>query len=199
MHCRFFLHLFVIIWLAGCASAPPPKNIDTNTQQILLSDFESWQLSGRLAFKSPEEKFSANLNWQQQQQAYNLKLTNFLGISLMTMQGFDGYAEIESDDQLYTGHDPERLIQKITGWNIPVGRLGTWIKGQAEKQDYAVFDENGLLQELVPKCDKCDQWTITFAQYEQVDALWLPHKINLTQEQPTKNKIIIRINSWQKN
>lgn len=197
MLCRFFILFSFVIWLVGCASAPPPNNIDTNAQQQMLENFQSWQLSGRLAFKSPGEKFSANLNWQQQQQVYQLKLTNFIGVSLMTMKGFDGHAEIEADDKTYKGSDPELLIQQITGWNIPVSGLATWIKGQAQRQDRATFDDNGLLQQLIPNCQSCAPWTIQYSQYKQVDLVWLPHRINLTQA--PDNKIIIRINSWQKN
>lgn len=195
----FITLLAVFLLLSGCASQPQPVvQLNSNVHQQNLANFDKWQLSGRLAFKSPEDKFSANLNWTQDQQAYRVKLTSFIGTSLLEMEGSPGFARIEADDKEYQGSDASRLIRRITGWNIPIEDLPVWIKGQVNPQDQATFDDKGLVKQVSAACFLCDNWQISFDQYKPLDDIWLPHRITLTNRDAPDNQIKIRINKWKK-
>ena len=200
MKSRFlFVFLLVVLLLNGCATRPPPpERVETNALQQKLDQFNAWQLRGRLAFKSEQEKFSANLNWQQIDDTYQVKLTSFIGTTLLEMQGAPGEALILADDQEYRDIDGQRLIHQITGWNIPINKLPLWIKGQFAPGDAVIFDKQGLVQTLTTGCLFCDRWKISFQKYQQLDDLWLPHQVTLVNQDAPDNQIKIRINTWKK-
>ena len=189
-----------IVYLAGCSTTGiPQQEIDRQQHQLKLSQFDHWTVKGRLAFKSPDEKFSAYLNWEQQQDHYLLNLNSFIGTSLMKMAGSPGFSRLEADDNIYTDTNASQLINRITGWNIPVEKLAKWVKGQYDNSDKVSVNEYGLAQRLQPVCKDCQQWQLSYSKYKLIDDLWLPHEIELNNTYTTDNQIKIRINSWQKN
>lgn len=189
---------FFILLLAGCANPTRiNESVDSQFHQQKLATLSHWKIKGRLAFKSPEEKVSAYINWQQQDQSYQLSLNTFIGINIMKMEGNLGYAMIEADDQTFTDKQASTLIQRVTGWNIPVESLALWIKGQHTEQDNVVFSDSGLLASLTAKCTACAPWQLTYSNYKQVDGVLLPHMIQLDNTIDSRNQIKIKITSWQ--
>lgn len=191
--------LLVILFLSACAAPPPsPENIEISGHQAKLTEFVNWKIRGRLAFKSETEKFSTYMNWQQSENAFELKLSSTLGITLLEMQSDENITKLEADDKEYQGQNASQLIRRVTGWNIPMTSLPLWIKGQVEPSDQVEWNDNGLVQQLVPVCFDCGQWQISFSRYKQQGDLWLPHQITLQNQQQAGNTIKIRITSWQK-
>jgi outer membrane lipoprotein LolB len=200
---KSLLLLLFILLLGACSttrhSKPEAGSINEAQHQLALSRMQHWKIDGRLAFKSTAEKFSANLNWQQHAGRYEIKLTSFIGTSIMHMQGEPGAVLLEADDQRYQDSDASQLIASITGWNIPVEQLPAWLKGQVDEQDRVIFSREGLLQQLLPRCGQCDAWAISYSAYKQVDEIWLPHQIQLNNLNQADNLIKIRINQWTLN
>lgn len=194
---RFQLLFGAILLLCACANAPPQVNLDSSQHQAKLTNFSHWQINGRMAFKSPQEKFSANLFWQQIDDTYQLKLSSMFGTSLLAMQGDRHSVELEADDQHYQDTDASHLIWRITGWDIPVSHFPRWIKGQSRAEDQALYSEQGWLSQLTPSCNACDGWQIEYTKYQLVDTIWLPHRIELT-HLVLDNQIVIRVNKWTK-
>ena len=194
---RILAFTFVFFILSGCASKPQiPENFDNNLNQTRLLQFDNWQLKGRLAFKSPEDKFSANIRWQQRQQAFDVTMTHLFGKRLMDMKSTPGYAWLWLDDQEFEDTDASFLIWRITGWNIPMSRLPLWVKGQFSPIDQPSFDDNGLVTKVAPQCSGCDNWLIHFSRYARVGEVWLPGEVTLENLQQPDNSIKIRITDW---
>ncbi len=197
-HRALFVVLFLLL-VNGCTTPPKPLPVVNNSShQLSLDNFNSWQINGRMAFKSKDEKFSANLRWQQDKQDFQIKLTSTFGISMMEMQVSPNHAELIADDNTYQDRNANRLIRRVTGWNIPMQQLPTWIKGQFFATDTIEQDKQGLLKSLQPNCKRCDQWQIQYAKYKLVDNIWLPHQIELANKRVPTNQIKIRISSWKK-
>ncbi len=188
----------LMIFLFGCTSTQvPQQEIDRQAHQSKLADYDHWVMKGRMAFKSPEEKFSAYMNWEQQEQVFQLNLNSFIGTSLMQMEGYPGFAKLEADDKVYTDKNASLLIKRITGWNIPVEKLALWVKGQVEEEDNVTVDQFGLVTSLEPQCENCTRWRLDYSKYKLVNDLWLPHQIELQNMTQKENQIKIRISSWQ--
>ncbi|MDO6695566.1 lipoprotein insertase outer membrane protein LolB [Aliiglaciecola sp. 3_MG-2023] len=189
----------LLLVLSGCVTSTKiNQSINSERHQQQLSNLTNWKIKGRLAFKSEEEKVSAYMNWQQGTNQFDLQLNTFIGTNILKMQSDDNYTSLEVDDQTYTDTDANRLIFRVTGWNIPVEKLGLWVKGQHTEKDNVVYDEFGLVSQLEAKCRECVPWTLTFSDYQKVEGLWLPHLIQLTNTQNVANQIKIKISSWQK-
>lgn len=186
--------LIIILCLLASACTTVQKPVMSGVPQQLqaqLAGLKTWQFSGRVAFKSPQEKMSANINWQQQQQNFNLKLTTFLGIGILEMQGQPGHVQLEVDDEHYQGHNAKQLLYDITGRILPVDLLPLWLKGQKTDNTNAQYTPQGWLKQLQ---QPGHGWSISYTNYRKVQALWLPHSLLLKQH---NQQIKIRINQWK--
>lgn len=192
------LLLFALI--SACTVTKPVQiSVDEAQNQQQLAKLKRWQIEGRMAFKSDDEKFSATLNWQQNDTQYDIKLSSFIGTSLLHMYGEPGAVSLETDDKTYHDSDASVLIYSITGWNIPVERLSGWLKGQIELDDKVRLSAAGLPMEFVPDCLNCGDWKIAYKNFKQINSVWLPHQIELSNTFKLNNKIKIRINQWKIN
>lgn len=188
--------LIFVLFMFGCASPPKPIiNLNSANHQLLLKQQQNWQLKGKIGFKSPDKKQSANLRWLQQQDRYQLNLTTIIGTSLLSLKGKRGAVELITDDQTYQDTDPSRLIWRVTGWQIPVEQLSLWIKGQHQNKDKVQLSQQGWVSQLSPNCKKCHDWVILYDNYELVETNWLPHKIVLKNPK-TNSQLLIKVNEW---
>jgi outer membrane lipoprotein LolB len=195
---QFTLLCFICMLIIGGCSSVEPLNIppvDSDNRQAQLQQLTSWQVNGKVAFISTEEKFSASLYWQKEKLGQQLKLTNFLGINLLTLVSEDQWHQLEVDGQQYRGSDLNALLTKVSGINLPVAALQAWLKGAAySSQDIVEYNrDTGLPALLIAKFNG-QQWHINYQGYQQVGSLVLPRKLTVTQDLLT---IKIQINQWK--
>ncbi len=186
----------LILLLASCATPPKPTvSLNSSSHQLSLKQQEHWSIKGKLGFKSPDKKQSANFRWQQTQQQYQLNLTSIIGTSLLKMQGNEEVATLVADDETYQDSDPSHLIWRVTGWQIPVEKMRFWIKGQHQNNDLVVTSEQGWVSQLQPICNNCKNWLINYDNYKLIDNIWLPHKVVL-RNKTNNSQLLVRINAW---
>jgi len=188
--------LTLIFFLVGCANPPKPKvNLNSSFHQLSLKQLDHWSIKGKLGFKSPKKKQSANFRWQQSPLQYQLNMTTIIGTSLVKMQGNVEGVTLIADDETYQDSDPSHLIWRVTGWQIPVEKLRFWIKGQHQNNDLVIIGDQGWVNQLQPICDNCENWLISYDNYKLVDETWLPHKVVLNNSL-TNSQLLIRVNIW---
>jgi outer membrane lipoprotein LolB len=209
---KYALTICLVVLLSACTSVPhKPIGIDNTEHQQQLSQLQNWQIKGRLGFKSPEKKFSASLNWQQNAENYQLTLNSILSIFSLEMHGRENFVHLNMDGKHYEDTDASLLLRRITGWQIPVKHFPSWIKGQTKPDDIVINSPEGWVQQIQPQCVACDGWIINYSNYKLAEdriinsatkisnkSLWLPHKIVLNNPL-NQSKIIIRVNSWLNN
>jgi outer membrane lipoprotein LolB len=194
----------LLISISACVTAPSaPSDINSAEHQQKLLSLQNWRIEGRLAYKSPQEKKSASMNWRQVSQKYQLNLSTSFGTSILEMKGEPNYVVLNADDKHYQDTDPSRLIWRTTGWSIPLGHFPQWIKGQTADTDKTLYSPEGLVQQIQSQCFACKDWLINYDQYKlvnglEIEAVWLPHKIILINA-TTNSQIIIRVNKWLNN
>ncbi|MFT5675323.1 MAG: outer membrane lipoprotein LolB [Paraglaciecola sp.] len=194
----------ILVSLSACVTGPStPADINSAEHQKKLASVQNWRIEGRLAYKSPDEKRSASLNWRQNVQHYQLNLSTVFGTSLLEMKGEPNHVVLEADDKQYQDTDPTRLIWRTTGWRIPLNHFPHWIKGQTSDTDRTLYSPEGWVQQIQSQCFACKDWLINYDKYKlvnglEIDALWLPHKIVLVNA-TTNSQIIIRVNKWLNN
>ncbi|WP_354667971.1 lipoprotein insertase outer membrane protein LolB [Paraglaciecola arctica] len=170
-------------------------NLNSSVHQASLKGLERWSIKGKLGFKSPEKKQSANFRWQQTPQQFQLNMTSVIGTSLVNMKGDENLVSLVADDETYQDTDASRLIWRVTGWQIPVEKLRFWIKGQHQRADLVEISEQGWVNQLQPNCDNCENWLINYDNYKIVEQTWLPHKVVL-HNKINNSQLIIRVNTW---
>lgn len=151
--------LAVLLVIGGCASVelePLPEGLtdqqpeDWLEQQSRLDQLTQWQLSGKLAVRQPSDSGTAIVNhWTQNGKHYDIGLSSsFLGMGSTRLQGTADFIELTMPGgDRYQSGDPEAVVEAATGWQLPLGNLTRWIKGQpgTEGRYRLLFDDQGQL------------------------------------------------------
>ena len=178
--------LFLILLLSACAATPLLKSSRS------AAEFSDWQLQGRIALTHGDQGWHASLMWQQQADAFLLKVSGPLGQGGFQLAGDEaGVVLVDAEGKSSFAHDGDALLLQATGWQLPVVGLRYWVLGLPvpDTEAIRVFDESGQLSRL-------DQsgWTINYQRYQLVEGAAVPSKMQLA-----RDDIAVRlvIKQWQ--
>lgn len=186
----------VLLLLAGCAARPPLPEPAAEAAWLAhrasLQALTHWQVQGRAAVRAGEEGWTAHFDWQQQGEHYRIRLRGPFGQGAVELRGNAAGVWLErSDRPAVFARDPETLLERETGWRLPVAGLRAWLLGlpvDGADADYQ-WDAEGTLIEI-------DQngWRIDYSRYRQNGALRLPVRMRLERD---TLKVKFVIDSWQ--
>lgn len=165
--------------------------------QTKLTLMGNWELTGKIAVITPNERKSAYLNWQQAEQDIDFRLSNLIGVSLLNLTYDGDVARLSADGRDYEDASTEALIYRTTGWIIPLDNLPQWIKGVATEQDQVTLNEQGLPEHIQAICATCMGWEISYAQYQQVQGVWLPFSIEVNNPL-RQTRLKFKVSQWQR-
>jgi outer membrane lipoprotein LolB len=188
------LSLF-FLFLTGCAQKITKQTTLYADWKTRLASQQTWQIKGKLAFISPDERQSANLNWQQRTNKNQLLLTSFIGTQVLALTQTNEGAVLEFDNQIYQEPDAQHLLRNLTGLTLPVKQADNWLKGTIETHSLHV-DELGRAISVEWYDEAEIKWQINYTDYIQSHGFWLPSKLTLKHQQI---KIKIQIYDWQFN
>lgn len=187
---RFVFSFLLIIILAGCA-VKPVTNANLVAHIHNLPD--NWTVKGRIALKTREEKFSANLEWQQQHESYRLRLSKLIGGTLLVMEKKDGIVSLEIDGVNYKDKNAERLLRRATGWTLPIDDFKFWISGyvnpDAPRPMAVKKDETSRLWSFQTQ----DSWQIEYKNYKVFSGKPLPYNMTIDKDDI---QVKLRVNNW---
>lgn len=192
---RIYLIFTLLLTLAGCSMAPEPvSEVQWQSHQARLASIDQFRLSGKMGYISPEQRESFNFQWQKQAGSSQLRLTNFLGQTILNLTISPQGARVETyDDQVYSADNAEQLVWQLTGLDIPIALLQDWILGLPSQADDYVLNNSNTLQSLDKNAGD-RSWHVDYARYReypwQSSALPLPDKLKLTQNQTSINMVI---------
>lgn len=178
-----------------------PK-LDSSEQELAwqahqqqLRQVAGWTLRGKIAVKTEEDSFSANLHWKQSGDSYRILLTNFLGTTLMQLEGGAGHAQLTMDNQTHFASSSEALLKRMTGWELPVAALRYWMLGLPEQgQSQYQLNAQGLLANF--SAQPPHAWQLDYSSYTNADPMPLPKKLTLKHDQI---RIRIVASNWKLN
>ena len=202
------------IALMACVSRPTLESQSVIQLNSNLAKLQQWKLKGKIAWITATERKSAYINWQQNVNTMQFDLSNVVGINLASLSYNGEIAALKADGKEYVDQSPSALIYKTTGWNVPLEPLSSWVKGavssngrQLNKLNKNVTInnqkitryKNGLIKQIKPNCEMCDQWTIDYTSYENVSIgeieYQLPKQISMFNS-ASQATIKIRISQW---
>ncbi len=177
----------------GLTDQPPA---DWSERSERLKNFQSWELSGKLAVKQPSDSGTAIINhWIQERDAYDLELSSsFLGMGRTSLQGVPGFISLTlPDGETYRSGDPEALITAATGWQLPLNSLVWWIRGlPGPDGDFRLLfnDENQLAMIRQQGWEiRYDRWQPFIAGYPP-----LPARITAVKEDKRVRVVVVQWN-----
>ncbi|MDD1781487.1 lipoprotein insertase outer membrane protein LolB [Enterovibrio sp. ZSDZ35] len=185
--------LLSFLSLSGCTTTPPVPLTQWETHQTALSDIQNFTVKGKVALISPEQRVSANFVWQQQGDNLSLRLTNFLGATLLKLDATPHRAELtDNDGKRYVGGNAANLLKSLTGIALPVDDMMFWIKGlPAAGNEYQLGADNRLasLSENPIGSNK-PGWQLDYLSYDSNTASLLPAKIKMFKNDQKVNLVI---------
>ncbi|OOE90929.1 lipoprotein insertase outer membrane protein LolB [Salinivibrio sharmensis] len=182
------LALFLAL-LAGCATAPAPTT-EWQSHHDALASIDSYTARGKVAFIAPSTRFSANLYWRHSPAQSQLRLTNFLGTTLLSLtMNEQGAVLIDDQGKRYQDTDPARLVTYLTGAHLPIDALAPWLIGLPRAQDsFSLGPDN-----RVAILKGAQGWDIDYQDYSADTQPALPKRITLTRDQQT---VKLMISDW---
>ena len=189
---RLLFALLILLALTACQAPRAVRlNADSEAHQTQLATLQIWQISGRILYKDANEKHSAYISWQQNQDDFDMAITTLIGTRVMGLSQRQNLATLTLDDGEYQDTQTENLLWRLTGWHLPTSQLPQWLKGQFNGYAAPSFAPEGWLQSLT-----ADNWQIQYSDYRIVDGVVLPHHITL---QDNQRSIKIKISQWTLN
>jgi outer membrane lipoprotein LolB len=185
MPLRYLALLSALLFLmVGCGVAPhslktqhPPVSWEARQQQ--LQRLQQWQVEGRVALRMGSEGGQSGFVWRQSPQRQQFELSGLLGAGAIRLVSGGEGALLESAGEQHRGEHPSQLLQRVTGWQIPVEAAQYWIKGVPAPDatpQLLVLDGENRLQRLQQM-----GWKIEIRRYQTVGALELPGFVVLEQ------------------
>ncbi|ENM5749624.1 lipoprotein insertase outer membrane protein LolB [Vibrio mimicus] len=195
---RLLPGLASLFLLAGCATTPPqPVNVQWQSHQLVLQQIQAYQLTGKLGYIAPDLRQSFNFQWQKSPQQLSLRLSNFLGQTVLNLRVDEQGAQVDTyDDQIYRDQDAQSLIRNLTGLDIPIEQLEDWILGLPTQATHYELNEQNTLANLT-KLASTAEWQVEYQRYQAIDwqnqVIPLPDKLKLQQN---KTSIQLVISQW---
>lgn len=181
---KTLLLVLATLWLSACVSLPKGQWPSPNRPLV------NYAVLGKVAIITPNKRDSANLYWQQQKQTFNLKLTSFLGTSVLSMEGEPGKVSLTNSEGTFKDTDAQYLLYQLTGWQLPVNDFPQWLKGQSGERGMIVKkDSKGRIDTL-----QSEGWTIQYLRWTQAGGRDLPAMLDMSKD---NIKIKLQINEWQ--
>ncbi|WP_082664356.1 lipoprotein insertase outer membrane protein LolB [Pseudoalteromonas sp. 10-33] len=192
---HYVILIITFLFLGGCAQQLSDKTVVYDNWKGQLTNQKTWRVQGKLAFISPDERQSANLNWQQQENSNNLVLTSFIGTRILQLKQSRDIAELEFDDKVYVDSNASALLKRLTGFALPVNNASDWLKGTIDSHTLKV-DELGRAKQVLWIDNEGKQWQINYTNYIQSAGFWLPTNLTLKHQ---KIRIKIQLYDWRFN
>lgn len=138
--------------LAACAptSVRPPLQGTESVQvarESALAAQPAWSFSGRVAVNSAGNAGNARIDWKQDGADYDIRLSAPITGKGWRLRRVGAEISLEGlEGGTRTGADAEALLQKATGWRIPVSAMAAWVRGAraAGARADLEFDPSGL-------------------------------------------------------
>ncbi|PSL11813.1 outer membrane lipoprotein LolB [Marinobacterium halophilum] len=182
--------ILLLTLLSGCSTLkqPPTAPLVIDPEQAM--NLQQWSAQGRIGIRWADDSQSANLNWQQDQDRYRIRISGPLGQGGMSIDGNAQEVSLQraGEPEIHRARTPEALMQQLLGWHLPLTQAQFWIRGipapSGAPHRYATTG-SGFTQ---------SGWRIEYPRLTQAVGRVLPEKLRLSREDM---KITVIINEWE--
>jgi len=189
----------LVTLLAGCSSlrtapsAPPIPEL-ASSHLATVAALRNWRLTARIGVQRDNQGFSADLDWREQDGAFDLRLAAPLNGGTFALAGdADAVSLRAPKGEHYVADSAEALMQTHFGWALPVSGARHWIKGIPAPEStptQEVRDAEGRWTDFAQ-----DGWRVSIVDYTRVAGTSLPRKLFLNRDDM---KVRLVIKAWER-
>ncbi|ACJ30570.1 Outer membrane lipoprotein LolB [Shewanella piezotolerans WP3] len=180
------------IFISGCSTTIPDNLVPVSVEQA--EQAQAWEMQGKLAVRTADDKFSTNLYWLHTQTSDELTLTTMLGTTVLSLSSTAGDTLLELDGKTYTDTNAQRLLARITGWTIPIDALPLWITGQLSEGD-KVMSQDSLNRPIkLINLNQRPAWEVSFKSWQTQSGAELPRLLEINRDDI---RLKIQVSKWQ--
>lgn len=165
----------VMLLIDGCASWLPPSWQDSATPPPtaieVLQALPTWQLRGRVAVRSADDAWSADLIWRHAVDGEHVDFNGPFAQRAASLHYRPGWIELSTaDGARQTSEQPAVLLAEQLGWSIPLDALRYWVLAAPQP---------GLAAQSTPEPYGFDQagWALRYENPQAYGAWVLPRKM----------------------
>ena len=152
-------------------------NAELNSNAIKpAKQLKKWQLRGKLGVRSSKTATSANIQWQQNQQDYAIKLSGPLGAGMVTAEGNQQIIEVKQGSKTYRGN-PQMIGDQLLGIPVPVHAISWWARGLPSPDLNPPIDLSTDVQGNINRFTQSG-WQLSYSRYEIAQGYLLPTKLS---------------------
>lgn len=196
---QVMLSFLLPVLLFGCAAkveqTPLQPTQEWLANKAQLEKIQHFEVKGKVTFSGASQNIAANFHWQQHQDNINLRLTHFLGGTLLKLErDAAGVRIIDHQGNQHVGENMSRLIAKLTGVNLPVAALSSWLKGLPVGDNGYQLNNLNTLNSLSQYPTANQGWQIGYGDYARYNGVLLPRAITMTQP---GQQVTLTISQWR--
>lgn len=188
-----YIALSALLFLAGCQTRPPLDDLSPITV-IDVKQATAWELQGKLAIKTSDDKLSANLYWRHTEANDKLTLTTMLGTTVLTLESTPDAAHLHIDGKDFKDDNAQRLLERVSGWSLPLADLPLWITGQVGPNDLINESDSQGKPKLLTNTQTPPPWQVTFLRWQSQSGATLPQQLTLERGDL---HLKLQLNQWQ--
>ncbi len=148
---------------------------------------DNWSFSGKIGITTPKESVAGFIQWQQQDETFDIYVTGPMGQGSTRIQGTPDKATLTQGGKIHEGVDPQQMIYEQLGWFFPLKNLPFWLQGKEAPFSLAKTEtKDGKLTKI-----EQDLWNVEFQRYHAYYGL--PERIKIRQG---KWKFLIVVKNW---
>jgi outer membrane lipoprotein LolB len=186
------LLFILVVFIAGCASAPRPTSVPAS---IDLEHLDRWQARGRLGVSGPENGGSGSFDWQQRGDRTQVQIRGPVGVGSVRLELHGD----PSSPALTLETADGRKLESTAAWDelearlgapIPAGNLRYWILGLAAPGEHEWHEpgpDGGVTLEQ-------GGWRIDYQRYSTEPGARVPVKMSASNGEA---RVRIVVDRWQ--
>jgi outer membrane lipoprotein LolB len=180
--------------LPSHSPAGNPDSAQWRQHVAQVQHLSSYQTRGSFAYLSDKQKVYAHFFWQQYApNNYKLLLTNPLGSTEMELKVKNGIAQLTNNQgKQYTSDNPDDMISKLTGMDIPLENLRLWMLGLPGEDSHFTLDSQYQLKQVTYSVNGTSG-QVDYDSYDPDTYPSLPHSLEMSQ---TNQRIKLKMDSW---
>ncbi len=182
----------MFILLQACSSRPIQNFTEINVSHV--SQATAWEIQGKLAVRTEQDRFSTNLYWLHTPWQDEITLTTMLGTTVLSLTRNEDVATLKIDGKTYHDSDAQNLLLRLTGWSIPIDTLPLWITGQLSPSDVVIERDTAKRPIKAHTKDAHSPWQVHFKSWQQQSGAALPRLLDVNKDDV---RLKIQVSQWQ--